>query len=151
MDQIELDKLVGLTLLEALMLIPDDEVIHIGSGTGFLFVGTKESFARDEDVIYADCIKAARKNTQLCLKQIQEQTEKIGKRRTKLEDLRKIAEEISECCKKLGEYTENFIPLSRRSVLDAYPRQLNDGVILLISGTESGKYWDKTEYDKECK
>lgn len=151
MDQIELDKLVGLTLTEALREIPDDEIVHIGSGTGFLFVGNKDTFEHDEDTIYADCIKAAKKNTQLCMKQIQEQTERIGKKRTKLEDLRKIAGEISECCKKLGEYTENFIPLSHRNVLDAYPRQLNDGIILLIGGTESGRYWDKTEYDKECK
>lgn len=114
-------------------------------------MGTKETFTRDEDTIYQDCIKAARKNTQLYLKQIQEQTERIGKKRTKLEDLRKIAGEISECCKKLSEYMENFIPLSHRSILDAYPRQLNDGIILLISGTESGRYWDKKEYDKECK
>ena len=90
-NQIELDKLVGLTLTEALREIPDDEIVHIGSGTGFLFVGTKETFTRDEDAICQDCIKAARKNTQLCLKQIQEQTERIGKKRTKLEDLRKIA------------------------------------------------------------
>ena len=38
-----------------------------------------------------------------------------------------------------------------RTVVDAYERGQGDGIIIIINGSESGKYWDKEEWDADHK
>lgn len=151
MTQIELDKLVGLTLSEALEEIPDDEVVHIGSGTGFLFVGNKGTFAEDEEKISKECRGRAIKMMALHMDNIRKVTHNIGQKRIRLEELKNRVDIIQKLCDKVGEMMGNLIPLPERTVREVYPRIEGDGVIVLISGTENGRYWYKSEYDKERK
>lgn len=143
MTQIELDKLVGLTLSEALEEIPDDEVVHIGSGTGFLFVGGKDAFEEDERGITEQCQKRAAKMIQRYVKDIERIAIAVA--------LEEQLEEILNLCDKINEQVGNMKPITERTVREVYPRIEGDGVIVLISGTENGRYWYKSEYDKERK
>ena len=149
MNQIDLDRLVGMTLADALMEIPDNEVIHIGSGTGFLFVGDKDTFEEDEEKINKECRERAIKMMTLYLDNIQKATHNIGEKRIKLEELKNRVDIIQNLCDKVSEMKDNLIPLPERTVREVYPRIQGDGVIILIQGTENGRYWYKSEYDKE--
>ena len=143
--------LVGMTLADALREIQDDEIVHIGSGTGFLFVGDKDAFERDEEKINKECRERAIKMMTLYLDNIQKATHNIGEKRIKLEELKNRVDAIQKLCDKVSEMKDNLIPLSERTVREIYPRIQGDGVIVLIEGAESGRYWYKSEYDKERK
>ena len=41
--------------------------------------------------------------------------------------------------------------MMERTVVDAYERVQGDGIAIIIKGSESGKYWDKEEWDAEHK
>lgn len=141
--------LVGMTLADALREIPDDKVLHIGSGTGFLFVGNKDTFEEDEEKISKECRERAIKMMALYMGNIRKATCDIGQKRIKLEELKNRVDVIQKLCDKVSEMKDNLIPLSERTVREVYPRIQGDGVIILIQGTENGRYWYKSEYDKE--
>lgn len=46
---------------------------------------------------------------------------------------------------------KDFEPMMERTVVDAYERVQRDGIAIIIKGSESGKYWDKEEWDAEHK
>lgn len=140
--------LVGMTLADALREIQDDEIVHIGSGTGFLFVGDKDTFEEDEEKISKECRERAIKMMALYMDNIRKATCDIGQKRIKLEELKNRADAIQKLCDKVGEMMGNLIPLPERTVREVYPRIEGDGVIVLISGTENGRYWEKKEYDE---
>ena len=48
---------IGKRLDDAIKYMPDDAILHIGSRTGFLFVGDKAHYYRDIKKVNADIIK----------------------------------------------------------------------------------------------
>ena len=48
-------------------------------------------------------------------------------------------------------YIDSFVPLSKRKILDVYPRTQRDGIIIIIEGDEIGSFWTKEEYDRRKK
>lgn len=133
--------LVGMTLADALREIPGDEIVHIGSGTGLLFVGDKDTFEEDERQITEQCQKRAAKMIQRYVKDIERIAIAVA--------LEEQLDSILDLCDKINEQVRNIKPITERTVREVYPRIQGDGVIVLIQGTENGRYWDKTEYDKE--
>lgn len=45
-------------------------------------------------------------------------------------------------------YISDFIPLGQRKIIEIYPSLKKDGIVIIVDGTESGKYWDLEEYEK---
>lgn len=46
---------------------------------------------------------------------------------------------------------KDFEPMMERTVIDAYERLQGDGIAIIITGSELGKYWDKEEWDADHK
>ena len=133
--------LVGMTLADALREIQDDEIVHIGSGTGFLFVGDKDTFEEDERSITEQCQKRAAKMIQRYVKDIERIAIAVA--------LEEQLDSILDICDKINEQVGNMKPITERTVREIYPRVQGDGLIILIDGTENGGNWYKSEYDKE--
>lgn len=56
--------------------------------------------------------------------------------------------------KNIKEYTErinNFIPYLKREVIKMYQSDINDDVIIIIQGLETGESWDEQEYKEGVK
>lgn len=54
--------------------------------------------------------------------------------------------------KNIKEYTErfnNFVPYLDREVIKMYQSDINDDVIIIIQGVESGESWDEQEYKRK--
>ena len=67
-------------------------------------------------------------------------------------ELVKIAEKITKLYNSkiaAEDYIKIFKPLRNRKVLEVYPRIQKDGICIIVEGIEQGKYWDKSEWDKD--
>ena len=52
--------------------------------------------------------------------------------------------------KKCEKYLNTYTPLPDRKVKDAYWKiSKEDGICIIVDGTESGKYWNKEEWDAD--
>lgn len=69
LDKYSINKLKGTTLDFTVSLINNDDILHIGSSTGFIFIGTKEEYYKNVGGIsahwkkfYQDIIKSREKS-----------------------------------------------------------------------------------------
>ena len=142
---------IGKRLHDTIKYMPDDAILHIGSRTGFLFVGDKAHYYRDIKKVNADMIKS------------QEAIAETAKRKMYCE-IRKLIvpgiknTDVKKCIGKMRvyydtetasrKYISDFVPLGRRKIIEIYPRLQGDGIVIIVEGAESGKYWDLKEYKK---
>lgn len=148
-----MDKLIGEKLSDAISMADDNLIINIGSASAFFFIGTKRDYENKIDKIsisfvdynkeLMDKYKSLIENAIEILIQhestTKERVEAIGK-------LKKYYCPYKKCEKYLNTYT----PLPDRKVKDAYWKiSKEDGICIIVDGTESGKYWDKEEWDAD--
>lgn len=141
--------LIGMRLGDALGEIHKNEILHIGSGTGFLFVGNKKDFEEDEKEINKYLINQEVKIIAKQVRQIRKEADEIGIRKRRIDEIREAIRKINRLCDRIDDRKGNLKPLSDRRILDFYGRIQKDGIVILIEGTENGKYWGKDDYDKE--
>ena len=148
-----LDKLIGEKLSDAISMVDDSLIISIGSASAFFFIGTRaEYFSKIHDISekfvdynrglmerYKSLIENAIEILIRHESTTKERVEAIGK-------LKKYYCPYKKCEKYLNTYT----PLPDRKVKDAYWKiSKEDGICIIVDGTESGKYWNKEEWDAD--
>lgn len=66
------------------------------------------------------------------------------------EKLVKIGEQIAATAKALRRAAKNyetFKPMRERMIRDAYYKECDNGIAIIVTGQETGKYWTKKEWD----
>lgn len=67
-----------------------------------------------------------------------------------MESLKNIIVHTKSVKKKCEKYLNTYTPLPDRKVKDAYWKiSKEDGICIIVDGTESGKYWNKEEWDAD--
>lgn len=131
-------------LKDIISRISPDETLFIGAASGYLFIGNLEKFRADFPALEKEADKALKKNTERINDIIDEVNGLIDEENRELDGvvLNKIQKNL-EKTKKL---------LTERKVLDSYARVLENeesGTAVIIKGAEYGRYWFKSEYDKQ--
>lgn len=138
-----------MTLADVIDNLPDDQVIHIGSDTGFFFVGSKAEYYRDIDQISKDYLQTAHKKLKEHLKRIKKLNEDLKKPVVDFAQTKTIQGKIRTAVEK-AQYNENYIstfePITDRKVVEIYNRLQGGGICVVVTGAENGKYWSVEEY-----
>ena len=157
LDKYQMDKLKGKKLDFAISLMGEDDILHIGSSTGFIFIGTKEEYHKNVGGIsshwkkfYQDIVKSREKSIMSTVAEITK-LKKDYKYRPALEDKLNRLKILYASKTGAEDILKAFKPIQSRKVLDVYPRIQMDGICIIVEGQEQGKYWDKSEWDRDHK
>ena len=138
-----------MALSDVIDKLPDDEVIHIGSDMVFFFAGSKTEYYRDIDQISQDYLQTAHKKLKEHLKRIKNLNEDLRKPVVDFAQTKTIQGKIRTAVEK-AQYNESYIssfePIPDRKVLEIYKRLQGDGICIIVTGDENGKYWSAEEY-----
>lgn len=147
--------MIGKTLDEAVREMDDNEIIHIGSASGFVYIGTKQQYDQMIDSIsdrYHNFFKDAKKRY---TRKIKKYSEKLKALDEESETYEKEYRMITECVQRYKRYLkqvcgviDRFKPMRERMVKEIYKRISKDGIVITIQGDETGKYWSKDEWDR---
>lgn len=117
-----------------------DGIIHIGAadGANLFFIGTREEFFRDIENWNEFFRRRAYFRILKVTREI-ELAERRGdsKRAADFKALRRIKET----------YLANFTDIRTREVKEVYPRLNGDGTVVIIKGSENGRFWVRSEYE----
>ena len=136
-----------MTLREYLEKADAEEILHIGAGNSFFFVGPKEEF--DPETIDAFFKDEAKRRCENYVKYISRSLERVFndglEEKTKQSSHRRIKEHLQPILSNVT-YLHDFIPVIEREVKETYKRLQGDGIVVIVEGTEFGPYWDRKEY-----
>lgn len=69
------------------------------------------------------------------------------------DELSKIIKKIRRYLSRLKQeekYIDEFIPIKDRDVKSVYDKiKKEDGICIVVKGSESGKFWDREEWERE--
>ena len=147
---------MGRGFKSALKDLKDDDIFCLGSKTNFFFIGTKSDWERDKPEIEQWCSEFTRADLDNA---IEAWERRIFCGLPKLENFstrEKWAKEAFDCVQTLNNLQKRLIncrravngykPVERRMVVEEYDRELDGAHVILLSGTEVGKYWTREEY-----
>ena len=144
------------TLSEAIDSVADDELLYIGSGSGFFYIGYKDGAKEYIEKVGPDWIRETdkmirsgnRRNNQR--KQLLQQAILDGNK-SKIKEIESDIAATSRYIAVKQTYLDNYIPpLERHLREDPYIRDIFEpGTCLLITGPEASGYWFKHEFDSK--
>lgn len=136
-----------MTLREYLEKADAEEILHIGSGNSFFFVGPKGEFKpEDIDTFFKDEAKRRCENYAKCISRSLERVFSDGlEEKAKQSSHRRIKEHLQPILSNVT-YLHDFTPVIKREVKETYKRLQDDGIVVIVEGTEFGLYWDRKEY-----
>lgn len=149
----KMNKFIGKKLDEVISIFPNDVVLHIGSNTCFMFIGSKEEYEKDIESVSKSLINDSKKLFKKNKKKYEKAKGYIDDPKYK-NDIKRNKETMEWSKKQMNNYKmyiDSFVPLSKRKILDVYPRTQRDGIIIIIEGDEIGSFWTKEEYDRRKK
>lgn len=153
-----------ITIQEAMKAIKDGAIIHIGSSSGFFFIGNKEEYEALIDLLSEkalDDFKLSLKNKKTYLEYLQWQFENLIRKIDDCEpsELHELKQKLELINIKMIEHTryetsfkeciKRFKPFRERKVLDIYPRIQCDGIVVIVEGDEKQRYWWYEEFKQE--
>lgn len=145
----------GKKLIDVLQEINPDEIVHIGAETGFFYVGKASDAINSIDDISKCFFAELKSKRDSCLNKLEENLKRIPNRNENSYDwikrIKEYIELITKTYSSVENYNDNikrFKRIKNRDVIEKYDRIQKDGVIIIISGTERGDYWDHEEYKK---
>lgn len=146
-------------LKNAIEAMDDSTVIFVGSKTGFVFIGTKAEWNRDKDEINSWCEEFTRNEVEMATDSWEKAICSGLPMKDKYVNHDKWASDAFAAITKLGnaqrrlidarKANKKFKPIEKRLVVEEYDRTVPGevGRVLIVGGTEVGKYWLKDEYD----
>ena len=147
------EELIGKKLDDAISMADDNLILNIGSASAFFFIGTRaECFSKIHDISekFADYNRGLIERYKSLIENAIEiliQHESTTEERVKaIGKLKKYYRPYKKCEK----YLDTFTPIMDRKVKDAYWKiNKENGICIIVDGTESGKYYDKEEWDAD--
>ena len=84
---------------------------------------------------------------------IREANEVLADSKLTFDELEKMVKKIRRnfpALKKVEKYINEFIPIKKREVKNIYDKdKKEDGICIVVEGTENGKFWDREEWERE--
>lgn len=133
-----------MTLGEVLQVMNPDSVVAIGSKVAFIFIETVQEFLQDSSKIDKHCkekIEYGIFKTRYEMEQIRFST--MFSPAEKEIAIKAREKSITRRQKQL----EHYVPLIDRAVKDIYDKDLDEATAIIVTGSEVGDYWFKSEYD----
>ena len=134
--------------------IPEDKLVFIGAQSSFLFIGPR----RDALSYLPDISKRSLKKLNKVKSDYEQQIRNLGRMFSTFPDSMPnydLAYERFHTAYGGLHATENsircFIPIEDRRVIDIYERIEGDGTVIIVTGSETGKYWSFDEWCEDHK
>lgn len=84
---------------------------------------------------------------------IREANEVLADSKLTFDELEKMVKKIRRnfpALKLVEKYINEFIPIKKREVKNIYDKdKKEDGICIVVEGTENGKFWDREEWERE--
>lgn len=156
---------VAMTLKQLIETVEDTRILYIGSKTNYFFIGTAKEYAeriRDLSAAYHNAAEVGEANTIVDLRRysasLAKATELAKTDPDAIETMLEIANEIGNASKRNAHYKKvlrDWVDFQNRPVLESYDKtwfeaaagETEPGLAIIISGSESGPYWTKSEWD----
>lgn len=165
-----------MTLREFLEGVDENTVVHIGAkdGSSFFYIGKPSGFDSDKySIKFLEAAKRKKGELEAFVSSIPKFVAPQASLPTISTDEHTIESYVNACMrlkdayieagntlvtlannmasaggqlKVINEYLLSFVTLDRRTVAETYPRLQNDGIVVLINGTEKGEYWNLIEF-----
>lgn len=134
----------------------DKTLFYIGANSAFMFAGYKPEYEEEITEIsdrYYDSAQKGLKADKNTLKRLLETDIWYNDEPVEIyvQKLKNHSERIEQTVNRISErtlYIQNFTDLWEREIKEKYSRITDNGIVVIIDGTENGQYWDKEEYDR---
>ena len=157
----KMQTLIGKTLDEVLKIAENSEVtMYVGSASSYFCIGTAREVDSKIDEIsdrYLRFFTKVYENNKAEMESFPNQAKKLTSK--KVDDLDVLADELSLLSEKIKATSkanrkamkrlETFKPMRERLIRDAYVKEYESGIALILNGVEVGKYWSKDEWDAD--
>lgn len=154
----DVNEMMGRTLGDVLESRGNDETLcFIGSASSYFCIGTLAEI----DGIIDGISESYRKEYTDTFERLKEELSKIPQKAKYdgKEDLAKYGEKLVKygeqiisavkALRRAGKNYETFRPMRDRMIRDAYYKECDNGIAIIVTGQETGKYWTKEEWDRE--
>ena len=138
---------------EVIQEMDNETVLNVGSATGWFFVGKKEDYEKNIEKISRSYLNAAKEREKNYREKIREANEVLADSRLTFDELSKMIKKIRRYLPRLKQeekYIDEFIPIKDRDVKSVYDKiKKEDGICIVVEGTENGNFWDREEWERE--
>ena len=137
---------------EVIQEMDNETILNIGSGSGWFFIGKKEDYEKNIEKISRSYLNNAKEREKKYREKIREANEALADSKLTFDELEKVAKKIRRYLpglKKVEKYIDEFIPIKDRDVESVYDKiKKEDGICIVVKGSESGKFWDREEWER---
>ena len=137
---------------EVIQEMDNETILNIGSGSGWFFIGKKEDYEKNIEKISRSYLNDAKEREKKYREKIREANEALSDNKITFDELTKMVKRIRTyfpALKKVEKYIDEFTPIKDRDVESVYDKiKKEDGICIVVKGTENGKYWDREEWER---
>lgn len=135
-----------MTLRELLNVLDPDETVFIGARTNYIFVGKPKEFLKDAESYDEDYLKQLRK---LISNRIDELNSVESDTKLPPEQREYMINSLNRRIERWRRAMKNRIPFLDRPIIDQYEKTYEEGLAIIIKGTETGDYWTQDEFENK--
>ena len=144
---------VKMKINEVIQEMDNETILNIGSGSGWFFIGKKEDYEKNIEKISRSYLNNAKEREKKYRERIREANEVLADSKLTFDELEKMVKKIRRnfpALKLVEKYINEFIPIKKREVKNIYDKdKKEDGICIVVEGTENGKFWDREEWERE--
>lgn len=144
---------IKMKISEVIQEMDNETILNIGSGSGWFFIGKKEDYEKNIEKISRSYLNDAKEREKKYREKIREANEALSDNKLTFDDLNKMIKRIRTYfpgLKLVEKYISDFIPIKKREVKSVYDKdKKEDGICIVVEGTENGKFWDREEWERK--
>lgn len=144
---------VKMKINEVIQEMDNETILNIGSESGWFFIGKKEDYEKNIEKISRSYLNNAKEREKKYREKIREANEVLADSKLTFDELDKMIKKIRRylpALKLVEKYINEFIPIKKREVKNIYDKdKKEDGICIVVKGTENGKFWDREEWERE--
>lgn len=163
------DTSAKIKLSDMISTMEKDQILYIGSKTGYFFIGTAEEYEKGITELsrkYHEAAEVGEANAIYDFKKIfanmLKESETANPDGTNMDGMLDAAKALGNASERIRHYRDalsGWVDFQNRPVMDHYRKCWSDtgsgetvpGYSIIVSGTESGPYWMKSEWEKDKK
>lgn len=162
------------TKLTELSKTDNSKIVSIGSQSGFFFIGHPKDFLEQEEeynqrwkLAFEQSVAAATTAYNNCVKSPPDPDREVKRKErdphtNRMTDMvipieilekewKQKCESLEIAMKRADMKVKRFKPFGKREIKECYPGLNNDKEVIIIQGHEVGRYWMKSEFDRDTR
>lgn len=116
-------------------------------------MGKKKIMKKNIEKISRSYLNDAKEREKKYREKIREANEVLADSKLTFDELDKMIKKIRRylpALKLVEKYINEFIPIKKREVKNIYDKvKKEDGICIVVEGTENGKFWDREEWERK--